>query len=150
VFRPFPYGDPLVQWLIGEIYADQTTRYGGQDATVIDDREFEPPQGIFLTAWQDGVLAGCAAWRAHGEDAELKRMYTVPAARRRGVAAALLAEIEMSARAAGKRRVILETGEKQPEAIALYEKCGYIRIEDFGFYKDYPMARCYGRVLERS
>jgi ribosomal protein S18 acetylase RimI-like enzyme len=74
-------------------------------------------------------------------------MFTVPAARGRGVATALLRALEDSARAAGRKRIVLETGYAQPEAIALYEKAGYRRIPDFGFYKDEPGVRSYGREL---
>ena len=61
-------------------------------------------------------------------------MFTATAVRGRGVARKLLVAIEESARAAGCRRVILETGDRQPEAIALYEASGYTRIDDFGYY----------------
>jgi GNAT superfamily N-acetyltransferase len=94
-----------------------------------------------------GRLIGCAGWRAHGDDAELKRMFTVEAVRGKGVARRVLAAIENSARERGFRRVILETGDKQPEAIALYEKCGYERIEDFGYYKGEPGVLSYARLL---
>ncbi|WP_345476365.1 GNAT family N-acetyltransferase [Actinoplanes auranticolor] len=93
------------------------------------------------------VLLGCAGWRAHGEDAELKRMFTTPAARGRGVARRVLTAIEDSARERGCKRVILETGDKQPEAIALYIKCGYERIEDFGYYAGEEGVRSFARVL---
>jgi ribosomal protein S18 acetylase RimI-like enzyme len=79
-------------------------------------------------------LIGCAGWRRHGDDAELKRMYTAKAARGRGLGRRMLATIEDSAREAGCRRLILETGDRQPEAIALYESAGYVRVEDFGYY----------------
>ncbi|MFI5491010.1 GNAT family N-acetyltransferase [Actinoplanes sp. NPDC051859] len=92
-------------------------------------------------------LVGCGGWRRHGEDAELKRMFTIAAARGRGVARRVLAAIEESAREQGCKRVILETGDKQPEAIALYEKCGYERIEDFGYYKGEPGVLSYARTL---
>jgi ribosomal protein S18 acetylase RimI-like enzyme len=74
-------------------------------------------------------------------------MYTAPAARGRGVARRMLAAIEESARNSGRKRVILETGDKQPEAIALYESAGYQRIEDFGFYKDHAGVLSYARLL---
>ncbi|GIG60673.1 N-acetyltransferase [Longispora fulva] len=148
VFRSLPYTDPVVQRLLEEIYLDQTERYGGPDAAAVDPAEFAPPRGDFLTAWQYGEPVGCAGWRSDGDnDAELKRMYTVPAVRGRGVAIALLAAVEDSARAAGRIRLILNTGPKQPEAIALYEKCGYDPIEPYGHYKDYAEAVFLGRVL---
>src|SRR5205823_760279 len=77
--------------------------------------------------------------------AEVKRMYTVPDARGRGVALALLRGLEEAARRAGRKRIVLETGHAQPEAIALYHKAGYARIPDFGHYKDEPGVRSYGQ-----
>jgi GNAT superfamily N-acetyltransferase len=90
---------------------------------------------------------GCAGWRRHGPDAELKRMYTAKAARGKGLARRMLATIEESAREAGCVRVILETGNKQPEAIALYLSAGYVRIEDFGYYKGYDDVLSYAKSL---
>jgi ribosomal protein S18 acetylase RimI-like enzyme len=94
--------------------------------------------------------AGCVGWRTYEEDestAELKRLYVVPAYRGRGVAKALLAAVEDAARQAGRRRIWLEAGTAQPEAIGLYEQAGYSRIADFGRYKGYEGVRSYGRDL---
>jgi ribosomal protein S18 acetylase RimI-like enzyme len=74
-------------------------------------------------------------------------MFTAPAARGRGLARRMLAAVEESARAAGCSRLILETGDKQPEAIALYESSGYQRIEDFGYYKDEPDVLSFAKPL---
>jgi ribosomal protein S18 acetylase RimI-like enzyme len=63
------------------------------------------------------------------------------------VGLALLRALEESARRAGRKRIVLETGHRQPEAVALYTKAGYARIEDFGFYKDSPNVRSFGREL---
>jgi GNAT superfamily N-acetyltransferase len=106
-----------------------------------------PAVGSAAGSGDGEVLLGCAGWRAHGEDAELKRMFTTPAARGRGVARRVLTAIEDSARERGCKRVILETGDKQPEAIALYIKCGYERIEDFGYYAGEEGVLSFARVL---
>jgi ribosomal protein S18 acetylase RimI-like enzyme len=79
--------------------------------------------------------------------AEVKRMYVVPAARRTGLARLVLAHLEATARSAGADVMVLETGERQPEAIALYESSGYLPIEGFGFYKDHRHSRYYGKPL---
>ncbi|MGH3713313.1 MAG: GNAT family N-acetyltransferase [Micromonosporaceae bacterium] len=142
------YTDPDAQRLIAATLADLAERYGGEgDATPVDAADFVPPNGVFLLAWLDGVAVGCGAWRGHGEDAEIKRMYTAAEVRGRGVARALLTELENAARAAGKRRMILETGLKQPEAIGLYESRGYLPIPNFGYHKDEPDAVSYGLEL---
>jgi ribosomal protein S18 acetylase RimI-like enzyme len=74
-------------------------------------------------------------------------MYTSPAARGRGVARRLLAAVEDSARECGRQRLILETGDRQPEAIGLYKSAGYERIEDFGYYRHEPGVLSFGRTL---
>ena len=127
--------EPAVRELLDEVLAELSERYGGPgDDTPIGETDFTPPNGMFFVLDDGERLLGCAGWRRHGEDAELKRMFTVRAARGRGLARRLLTKIEDSAREAGFRRVILETGDRQPEAIALYESAGYERIEDFGYY----------------
>ena len=79
--------------------------------------------------------------------AEVKRMFSVAAVRRRGYARAMLAHLEATARAAGAQAMVLETGTGQPEAIALYESAGYERIAAFGHYADSPLQRNYGKRL---
>jgi GNAT superfamily N-acetyltransferase len=148
--QPARYDDPDVQKLVAEALGDLSQRYGGGsgDDTPVSAEEFVPPHGGFFVAVSGDRLVGCAGWRAHGPDAELKRMFVTSAARGQGVARRLLAAVEDSARADRRPRVILEAGDKQPEAIALYESCGYRRIEDFGFYQGYDGVVSYGRALD--
>ncbi|MFI9642206.1 GNAT family N-acetyltransferase [Micromonospora sp. NPDC051925] len=147
--RPLGFDSPVAQTLIRATLADLGSRYGGGgDETPVDPIEFVPPHGDFLVARLDGEPVGCAGWRSHGDDsAELKRMYTVPAVRGRGVARAVLAAVEDSARRHGRKRIILECGDRQPEAVALYTSAGYERIPNFGYYADAPGCLSFGRVL---
>ncbi|BBH64411.1 N-acetyltransferase [Actinoplanes sp. OR16] len=142
------FDDPAVQLLVVENMRDLSARYGGTgDDTPITGADFTPPAGAFFVAELDGGLVASAGWRRHGPDAELKRMFTLAPARGRGVARRMLATIEESARAAGCTRVILETGDRQPEAIALYESAGYVRIDDFGFYAGHEGVLSYAKLL---
>ncbi|BFU42822.1 GNAT family N-acetyltransferase [Krasilnikovia sp. MM14-A1004] len=146
--RPARFTAPEVQLLVADALGDLSQRYGGTgDDTPIAAEDFEAPSGAFFGAYLGDALVGCAGWRAHGEDAELKRMYTSPSVRGRGVARRLLAAVEDSARADGRKRMILETGDRQPEAIALYTSAGYERIEDFGYYKGQAGVLSYARTL---
>jgi GNAT superfamily N-acetyltransferase len=150
--RPVRYDVEPARALVAAALDDLAIRYDhpGGDDTPVDPGDFEPPGGVFLVAWLDGRPAGCGGWRTwHGDGdlAEIKRMYVAPEARNRGVAMALLRALEDDARAAGRKRMVLETGHMQPEAIALYQKVGYERIEDFGFYKGYDGVRSFGREL---
>jgi GNAT superfamily N-acetyltransferase len=106
---------------------------------------------VLVARDDDGTAVGCGALRAQdGGDAEVKRMYVVPAARGRGLSKLLLAGLEDAARSRGWTTLRLETGPRQPEAIALYEGAGYRSIPAFGAYVDAPDAGCslyYERVL---
>ena len=79
--------------------------------------------------------------------AEVKRMYVVPTAQRRGVARRMLAHLEVTAAEAGVEAMVLETGMKQPEAIALYTSSGYEPIPGFGYYCGSELSRCFGRRI---
>lgn len=155
--RVVGYAHPDAQLLMTEVQLEYARRYGDGDATVLDEAEFEPPNGVFAVLYDaDGAIPlGTGAWRAQeaGEigladgDAELKRMYTREAARGRGLARRMLRWLEEDARRAGRRRMVLETGDQQPEAIALYKSEGYLPIEKFGFYREYDSSICLGKAL---
>jgi GNAT superfamily N-acetyltransferase len=154
--RATRYGAPAARVLVDAAQADIAERYGGEsDETPLDAIEFDPPEGCFLVATLDGEPVGCGGWRTGhfgGEDdpddvAEIKRMFTLPKARGHGVARALLRALEDSAREAGMRRMVLETGQRHPEAIAFYTRSGYQPIENYGFYRDYPDCVSFGRDL---
>ena len=134
--------------LVGELLEELVQRYGGPDPDAPAPHDLAPPRGAFLVAWVEGAAVGCGGVRAHeGRVGEIKRMYTRPAARRTGVARALLGAIEDRARAIGYVRLVLETGTRQPEAIGLYESFGYEAISPYGQYRDHPESRCFGKVL---
>jgi GNAT superfamily N-acetyltransferase len=143
-----PYDDPDVVRLVAEVQAEYVVRYGGPDAAAVDLDEFAPPRGLFLVGLLGGVASVTGGWRlTEPGAAEIKRMYVVPAARGRGLARRMLAELEARAAAAGAARVGLNTGPAQPEAIALYESSGYEPVAPFGHYAATPGALFYGKVL---
>ena len=152
--RTLALDHPDVQKLIDEVQQEYVHRYGGKDATPVDVSEFAAPRGTFVVGYLDGVAVACGGWRAHepgpefaAGDAELKRMYVVPAVRGQGLSRVLLAELERRAIAAGRRRLVLETGTRQPEAIALYLSSGYTEIPRFGLHRCSPRSRCFAKVL---
>jgi GNAT superfamily N-acetyltransferase len=90
--------------------------------------ELAPPLGGYLVGWRDGepvAGGGFRRWVHATDTAEIRRMYVVPELRRQGIARLLLSAIEVAARDAGYVRVILDTGAKQPHALALYRSSGY-------------------------
>ena len=138
------YDDPVVQELTREVQAEYGRRYGGDgDSSPMDPEQFAPPRGVFLLARSDGEPVGMGGWRRGGPgegDAEIKRMYVREQRRRTGVARVILAELERTAKDAGVRRLVLETGNAQPEAIAMYREAGFTDIPPFGHYACSPDA----------
>jgi GNAT superfamily N-acetyltransferase len=148
LLRPVPYADPLAQELVGRVQQEYVQRYGGPDDAVVTPEEFEPPHGLFLVAEVDGVPAACGAWRSLGDGrAEVKRVYVEPAFRRRGLAQVVVAAIEADAARVGVRSLVLNTGHRQPEAIALYAALGYTSVPGFGIYACEPEAVFLGKQL---
>ncbi len=154
--RPVPLDHPDAVRLVAEIQAFYRVRYGDEDATPVDPAEFGAPRGFFAVGYVGGVAVACGGWRARDAgadpgladgDAEIKRMYVAGAHRGRGHARAVLAELERTAAVAGRRRAVLETGTRQPEAMALYATAGYAPIPPFGAYRCAPGSRCYAKSL---
>ncbi|HEX2073060.1 MAG TPA: GNAT family N-acetyltransferase [Geodermatophilus sp.] len=137
---PAAWDDADVQRLTAAQQAELRARYGGAG------EPGTPPSAadvtvVLLARDGDGAAVGCGALRDLGDGAaELKRMFVVPAARGRGISKAVLAALETAARERGWTTLRLETGPRQPEAVALYERAGYRAIEAFGAYRDDPGA----------
>jgi GNAT superfamily N-acetyltransferase len=150
-----PITHPDAIRLVEEVQAEYVVRYGGPDRTPIDPEEFTEPQGAFFVGYLGDQPVASGAWRRRTDveafgsslSAEVKRMYVSPAGRGRGLARAVLAHLEETARAAGAHVMVLETGAAQPEAMALYESSGYTPIPGFGYYAGSPLNRCYARPL---
>ena len=101
-----------------------------------------------VVAIAEGVPVGCGAIKpVEAVAMEVKRMYTLPAWRGQGVASRVLAELEQWARELGMERCILETGLRQPEAIALYQRNGYAPIPNYGPYAGVANSRCFAKAL---
>lgn len=144
------YTDPDVVALVELVQAEYVVRYGGPDETPVDPAQFDPPTGVFVVGLVGSTPVACGGWRAYGEDTvELKRMFVVDSARRRGYAARILAELEQLAAAAGNAGVVLETGTAQPEAIAMYRREGYTPVQPFGHYRCAPQSVHLGKTLGR-
>jgi ribosomal protein S18 acetylase RimI-like enzyme len=129
--------DPLVAPLLAELAAEYAHRYGGTAEAILTGlraypaAEFAAPGGGLLIGLLDGRPVTGGAFRRFDDDtAELKRIWTDSAHRRRGHAQALLAELETVISARGYRRIYLMTGDRQPEAEALYLSSGYIRLDE--------------------
>ncbi|MFD5316205.1 GNAT family N-acetyltransferase [Streptomyces sp. NPDC127098] len=144
-----------------EVQAEYAERYGDEgDITPLDPEMFVSPRGLYLLAYdeRDRPIA-TGGWRSQDAaseegyadgDAEIKRMFVVREARGRGLSRIILARLEEDARAAGRKRMVLETGTEQPEAIALYRSAGYVLVPDaekFGLYRASDNSRCFVKPL---
>lgn len=104
--------------------------------------------GDFVVARVDGVAVACGAFRLlDRETAEVKRMYVEPGHRGLGVGRAVLGRLEEMAVAAGARRLVLETGVHQHEAIGLYRSAGYGPVDCWGEYAAALTSRCFEKRL---
>lgn len=146
--RREPFDAPAAAALLTELDADLARRYGDDEAVDAEPGEFTPPAGLFLVLYLDGEPLACGGFRQYDDaTAELKRMYVRPEGRGRGLARALLAELESAATEAGYARMWLETGVPQHEAMSLYSSAGYQSIPSFGQFAWAPEQRCYGKEL---
>ncbi|WP_411106829.1 GNAT family N-acetyltransferase [Streptomyces sp. cmx-4-9] len=156
--RTVPYDHPDAVELNDQVQLEYEARYGGEgDLTFLDPAMFVPPRGRYLLAYDAaGVPVASGGWRSHEKneegyadgDAELKRMYVIPGARGLGLARRILAELERDARAAGRVRMVLETGDQQPEAVALYASEGYTTVTKFGYYRFHDSSICMAKPLQ--
>ncbi len=135
--------------LIAELDADLAVRYGSDaDPVLAHPEEFELPHGRFFVVTKEGLPLACAGIRRIGPaTAELKRMYVRPTARGRGLARLLLATCEDAASELGYDQLWLETGDAQPEAVALYLSAGYEPVPAFGQYQHSPRSITLGKSV---
>jgi GNAT superfamily N-acetyltransferase len=128
------HDDALAQPLLAELAIEYAQRYGGTPDThltwlPVPADELAPPDGGLLIGTLRGVpVTGGAFRRFDADTAELKRIWTDRAHRRQGYARALLTALEAETAARGYRRLYLITGNRQPEAEALYDATGWTRV----------------------
>lgn len=120
--------------LIGELDSTLAAEYLPEQRHGLSLDALFAPHVRFFIAHLDGVAAGCGGVALFDSFAEVKRMYVRESARGLGVAQAVLARIEETARAHGRDVLRLETGDKQLAAMRMYERAGFTRCGVFGDY----------------
>ena len=161
-FEVVPWADPRAVALRASMDDEIAPRYAGR-LDHVDPAEAErmsralavDPDTIAATVLvlADGRAVGHAALRDLGNDfagsLEVKRVYVAPDARGTGISRRLMAELERLAAVAGAHRLILQTGDRQPEAVALYERIGYSRIPIYPPYLPISFSQCFEKTIER-
>ncbi|MDX6677242.1 MAG: hypothetical protein QOE31_1294 [Solirubrobacteraceae bacterium] len=146
-FRACPIDEEPAAGLFKGMRDEIAAVYDGLDLTSLKmpqagPAELGPPHGTFIVGLQDGVPVCCGGVKRLPDGAcEIKRMFVVDAARGRGVARALLEELEARARALGYEIARLDTGPRQPRAQRMYERAGYAPIANFNAN---PVASYFG------
>ncbi len=127
--------------LMNELYPPESTH-------LTPPEELSAGANRLFAAKVDGKLMGCGAIRVVGQDyAEIKRIFVDPSSRGLGLAKAILNRLESESRLLGLREMKLETGTSQPEAIRLFERCGYAQCPAFG---DYPKNDPHSYFMQKT
>lgn len=101
-----------------------------------------------IVLYQEKEPLGCGAFKPFDEKSvEIKRMFVREKARGQGLAGEVLKALEDWAKELGYTRTVLETGKRQPEAIRLYQKHDYRRVENFGPYKGIENSLCFAKMI---
>lgn len=149
--RQEPITSPAALVLIEELNAELLAlypEYGTEQHFHLDADEVSDGQGAFLVAYVLGEAVGCGAFRMlDATTAEIKRMYVRPAMRGTGLGRTLLESLERRARDLGAKKLVLETGPRQPAAMGLYSASGFVPIAAFWEYEESPLSTFMGKEL---
>jgi putative acetyltransferase len=123
-------------------------RYGTPDSEPGPAPTGDDIVAFFVALSDDGEPLGCGGLRQlNDSEGEVKRMFVTPSSRGTGTAAAILAQLETSARDRGWIRLLLETGDQQPDAIRFYTREGYERVPNFSYYVGLDTSLCFAKEL---
>ena len=102
-----------------------------------------------VIAYENEIPVGCGAIKEFAADSmEVKRMFTSPEGRKKGVATTILSALEKWAAELGYKKCVLETGIRQADAVSLYQKCGYQSIPNYGQYIGVDNSVCFEKELK--
>ena len=128
--------------LVVALDADLQARYGEQQQFFSQFNKLDHIHHV-IVAYNNNEPVGCGAFKEYERGvAEIKRMFVQVRQRGKGIAGLILTELEQWAAAEGYHTCILETAIKQPEAIRVYEREGYIRIPNYGQYIGVEISLC--------
>ena len=138
---------PDYRELVTFLDADLKIRDGDDHAFFAQYNKSDDIRNVVI-CYKDSVAAGCGAFKFFEDGiVEIKRMFVRPEYRRQHIAATVLTELEQWAAELNYEGCVLETGKKQPEAIALYQKSGYTVIPNYGQYENVLTSVCMQKKL---
>lgn len=139
--------NPDFQALVRELDKDLAIRDGEDHAFFAQFNKIDTIKHVVL-AYENEEAVGCGAIKEYDANTmEVKRMFVPLEKRGKGIASGILKELERWAKELGYKTCILETGQKQPEAIALYQKNNYGIIKNYGQYADVESSVCFEKQL---
>jgi putative acetyltransferase len=134
---------PAARALIGRLDAYQIGLYPAESNHLDSIESLQMPNVLFLGAYLTGELVGCGAVKSLDDDGvygEIKRVFVLEAYRGRGISKGLMQALEAHLIAGGIGTARLETGIRQPEAIGLYRRLGYVERGPYGAYVSDPLS----------
>ncbi|HZK96076.1 MAG TPA: GNAT family N-acetyltransferase [Prolixibacteraceae bacterium] len=134
--------------LVKELDADLVIRDGHEHSFYAQFNKIDKIKFV-VVAYENDQPVGCGAMKEYSPNTmEIKRMYTSPASRGKGIATKVLTELEIWAAERSFEKCLLETGLKQPEAIGLYKKNGYRLIPNYGQYAGMENSVCFEKEVK--
>ena len=134
-------------YLIAQLDNDLNGRYH-REQSKYDQYNKVDSIATVIVAFDEEKPVGCGCFKEYDSDTvEMKRIFVAPDYRGQKISKQVLGELEAWAKEQGYSKAVLETGSRLPEAIGLYTRCGYERIENYGQYKDFPNSLCFEKKL---
>jgi putative acetyltransferase len=134
--------------LIGELDKELLRRYPASSIHTLDLDKITNESGIFMVGYISEIAVGCCSVCGMEPGVgEVKRVFIKPQYRRKGIAERMMEHLEEHAAECGFEFLRVETGKKQPESIAMYQKLGYYDIEKYGEYINDPNSVCMEKRL---
>ena len=135
--------------LVRLLDADLATRDGNEHSFYAQFNKIDKIRHV-VVAFENNLPVGCGAIKSYDlQTMEVKRMYTLPEHRGKGIARNILKELEKWAAELSCNKCILETGRRQPEAIELYQRSGYTIIPNYGQYAAIENSVCFEKQLTK-
>ncbi len=133
--------------LVRHLDADLAARDGNEHNFYAQFNKINKIKHVIISYENDKPIACGAIKELHAQAMEVKRMYTIPENRGKGIATGTLIELEKWAKELGYKKCVLETGKRQPEAIELYKKNGYKIISNYGQYVGVENSVCFEKSI---